>query len=140
HKLDSAELGRLAGLALSPAEPTDAAAAWVEGVLRGSGLLLLHQEALWAALDAWLSALAPDSFVALLPLVRRAFSGFSAPERRAMGEKVKLLRTGPGVAVASGGTESGSGDGPLSGIDAGRADRVLPVLAQILGVRYDAHE
>jgi hypothetical protein len=109
-------------------------------VLRGSGLLLLHQDALWAALDSWLSALTPESFVALLPLVRRAFSGFSAPERRAMGEKVKLLRSESGVAGAAIGAVTRAGAGSLDEIDVERASRVLPVLAQILGVRYDAHE
>ena len=140
HVLDSADLGRLAGLALSPAVPTDAAAAWVEGVVRGSGLLLLHQDTLWSALDTWLAALAPDSFVALLPLVRRAFSGFSGPERRAMGEKVKLLHSGSDATVGSAGAGAASGKQPLAAINSERAMRVLPVLAQILGVRYDAGE
>ena len=35
-------------LAPAPFEPAQAAA-WVEGFLRGSGLLLLHDEALWGA-------------------------------------------------------------------------------------------
>ena len=139
HALDSDELQRLAGLALSPAVPADAAAAWVEGVLRGSGLLLLHQDGLWGALDAWLCALAPEAFVSLLPLVRRAFSGFSAPERRAMGEKVKILRESPSSGASGGLATHAAGDA-LAGIDTQRAGRVLPVLAQILGVRYDAHD
>lgn len=138
HRIDEAELGRLAGLALSPAVPADAAAAWVEGVLHGSGLLLVHQDALWVALDAWLYALSPQTFVALLPLVRRGFSGFSAPERRAMGEKVKLLHTGTGITSRR--AYPAAGDGLDDTVDAERASRVLPVLAQILGVSNDTHE
>jgi hypothetical protein len=128
------ELRRLAGLALSPVNPAEQAAAWVEGVLRGSGMVLLHQEGLWRVLDAWLRELAPDAFVALLPLLRRAFADFATPERRAMGEKVKRLRASDqpsGTAAAMGvGASGGENDVPL---DYERAARVLPVLAQILG-------
>lgn len=137
--LDGAELQRLARLALSPATPTPAAAAWIAGVTRGSGLLLLQQDGLWAALDAWLRDLAPDTFIETLPLLRRAFTDFQPPERRAMGEKVKRLRAGDGGPLADGRGRNGSiapddFDG-LAGIDRERADRVLPVLAQVLGVR-----
>jgi len=92
--LDEEALRCLAGLALSPAVPAPEAAAWVEGVLRGSGLILLHQTGLWRALDAWLTALSPETFTDLLPLIRRAFSDFEPAERRAMGEKVRNLGRG----------------------------------------------
>ena len=39
--IDDEELQRLAGLALSPVNPLPQAAAWLEGLLRGSGLMLL---------------------------------------------------------------------------------------------------
>ena len=120
-------LQRLAGLALSPAVPAPEAAAWVEGALRGSGLVLLHQDGLWRALDLWISGLDPETFTAMLPLVRRAFSGFQPPERRAMGEKVKKLKDGQEDASTP------EGDG----IDHRRAALALPVLAQILGVDRD---
>jgi hypothetical protein len=123
--LDEAELQRLARLALSTVTPAPHAGAWVEGVLQGGGLALLHQDGLWQALDGWLSELAPEEFVALLPLLRRSFSGFQPPERRQMGEKVKKLRTPGGQAP--------SGAGAIAPINRERADLVLPVLAQILG-------
>lgn len=139
HAMDEAELRRLAGLALSPVTLAPQAAAWVEGVLRGSGLLLLHQDGLWLALDAWLADLAPDVFVALLPLLRRAFSGFQAPERRAMGEKVKRLRASDAAGVGSphGGQRR---TGVTRDLDVERASAVLPVLAQILGVPYEPNK
>src|SRR5262249_37413215 len=101
--LDEAELRRLAGLTLSPVVPAPQAAAWVEGVLRGSGLLLMHQDGLWSALDAWLADLSVEVFVALLPMLRRAFAGFQPPERRNMAEKVKRLGSArqPGAAIAA---------------------------------------
>jgi hypothetical protein len=124
--LDAAEVSRRARLALSPAVPARDAAAWIEGLLRGSGLLLLHHDSLWEALDAWLADLAPDTFTEILPLLRRAFSEFQAPERRKMGEKVKHLGRAPAQASRP----------ILADVDPDRAARVLPVLAQILGVKF----
>ncbi len=129
--MDPNELQRLARLALSRAVPPMQAAAWVEGVLRGSGLVLLQQDGLWLALDRWLSELEGGVFVEMLPLVRRAFSGFQPPERRSMGEKVARLHAG------SGGPRPIAGDDGAAGIDRERADLVLPVLASILGVRLN---
>jgi hypothetical protein len=128
--LDGDELQRLAGLSLSPVIPAPEAAAWVEGVLRGSGLVLLHQTGLWMALDGWLTSLDPETFTTLLPLVRRAFSDFEPAEKRAMGEKVKKLGSGGEAGSAHG--EDGTGD-----LDHRRAARTLPVLAQIMGVKRD---
>jgi hypothetical protein len=128
--LDEEELQRLAGLSLSPAAPATEAAAWVEGVLRGSGLVLLHQTGLWMALDGWLTGLDPETFTSLLPLVRRAFSDFEPAEKRAMGERVRKLASGGEAGPAHG--YDGSGN-----LDHRRAARTLPVLAQILGVERD---
>lgn len=136
HAIDSEELQRLARLSLSTVVPAAQAAAWIEGVLRGSGQLLLHQDGLWLALDAWLGELASDTFVELLPLLRRAFSGFTGPERRSMGEKAKHLR----ATAAPGMPDSGrSGDTSSADIDHERAASVLPVLAQILGVKINGN-
>jgi hypothetical protein len=133
--IDEQELQRLARLALSPASPAAQAAAWIEGVLQGSGLLLLHQHRLWLALDLWLSELTADTFVVLLPILRRAFSNFQPAERRAMGEKVYKLRS----AVSTGSIVSGASSALLENINEERANSVLPVLAHILGVTYDGH-
>jgi hypothetical protein len=124
--LESEELRRLAGLALSPAVPAPDGATWIEGVVRGPALTLLHQDGLWLALDAWLVEQAPETFVALLPLLRRAFSGFQPPERRMMGEKVRELHAGG--AAQSGLTAVGAHE-----VDEARAALVLPVLGRLLG-------
>ena len=127
--LDEAAVVRLASLALSPANAASQAAAWLEGLLRGSGLLLLHHAGLWAALDEWLAALSADGFTEMLPLVRRAFAGFEPAERRTMGEKLTRLR-GPGARTGKTPAAPAPDD-----IDRQRADRVLPVLAHILGAK-----
>jgi len=113
------------GFALSTASEPTQAAAWIEGFLAGSGLLLLHNPALWQVLDDWLTQLPPDPFTAILPLLRRTFSTFAAPERRQMGERVRQQGDW-GVGLA-GGEKRGEFDGD-------RADTVLPLLAQLLGI------
>src|SRR5439155_3157548 len=72
--LATEEVARRLGLALSRASEPAQAAAWVEGFLRGSGLVLLHDDRLWSILDGWLVALDGDAFTALLPLLRRTFA------------------------------------------------------------------
>lgn len=107
------------GLALSPGFSPSQAAAWVEGFLRGSGLALIHDTQLWQVLDAWLFSLSPEMFTALLPLLRRTFSTFPAPERRQLGE---LARQGGSALSASSEVE----------LDVQRAQQVLPLLLKIL--------
>lgn len=117
------EAARRMGLALSTANEPPSAAAWVEGFLKGSGLLLLHDDKLWQVLDSWVSQLPGDTFTALLPLLRRTFSTFSAPERRQMGERVK--RGNVRLAMP----EKGASE-----FDERSANAVLPLVAQLLGV------
>ncbi len=132
--IDIEKLQQQAGLALSIAVPAIQAASWIEGTLYGGSQRLLYQDGFWQALDQWLCELSADSFTELLPLLRRAFSAFSGPERRMMGEKALLLRSTSVVSEASRGRDDNS-----SSIDQQRAKRVLPVLAQVLGVKFDAH-
>jgi Family of unknown function (DUF5682) len=135
NALSEAELRRLAMLSLSPIVPADQATAWVEGVLRGGGIKLLHQDGLWRALDAWLAGLSEEAFVALLPLLRRAFSGFSTAELRDMGTKVAHMHQ---MEQEEGSSVAG-GDGSTAGrlLNRQRAEAVLPVLAKILGAARD---
>ncbi len=122
--LDAEEAARKMGLALSTATEPSQAAAWVEGFLKGSGLLLLHDDKLWQVLDNWVSTLSDDLFVTSLPLLRRTFSTFSEPERRQMGERVKN-----GID----GNISSFADDEI-GINEANAVLVLPILKQFLGV------
>ncbi|NMQ19379.1 hypothetical protein E4P82_09355 [Candidatus Competibacter phosphatis] len=120
--LSPPETARRMGLALSPVGEPAQAAAWLEGFLHGSGLLLLHNEMLWGILDAWVSSLPGEAFTQLLPLLRRTFASFPAPERRQIGERVK--HGGAARTAIAAETE----------VDAARADRVLPVAARLLGL------
>jgi hypothetical protein len=80
-RMDDAEVARQLGFALSQGMPAAPAAAWLEGFLRGGGSLLVHDRMMLGLVDAWLGSLGADAFQAVLPLVRRTFGTFSAPER-----------------------------------------------------------
>lgn len=120
------ETAQRLGLALSSANEPAQSAAWVEGLLQGSGLLLLHNPTLWQVLDEWVSTLSSEHFTAVLPLLRRTFSTFSAPERRQMGEQV---RQGRRVGSANIATPTSS-----ENFNRDRADQVLAIVAQLLGI------
>ncbi|MBE9010820.1 hypothetical protein IQ250_11445 [Pseudanabaenaceae cyanobacterium LEGE 13415] len=120
NHFNSEETSRRLGLALSTATEPAQSAAWIEGFLSGSGLLLLHNLELWNVLDRWLIQLPSETFVAVLPLLRRTFSTFATAERRQMGERV---RQGETIAQVQ-----------TNEIDVDRADAILPLLAQLIGV------
>ncbi|MDB5271194.1 MAG: hypothetical protein JWP58_4234 [Hymenobacter sp.] len=109
------------GLALAPAQPTDYATAWIEGFLRGSGLLLIHHRELFDLLDTWLSELQEETFREIVPLLRRAFTDFSLPERRQIMEIASADAAAP---VAASEVD----------FDWERGARVLPGLRELLGV------
>lgn len=124
HVLDADEARLRLGRALSRGTEPAVAAAWIDGFLRGSGLVLVHDDALFGLVDDWVAGLAPEAFEAILPLVRRTMSTFSPPERRAIGERAKGASGGQraGAAVATG------------AFDPERGASVLPILATILGL------
>lgn len=122
--LDTTAFAKQTRQALSAALPPSTVAAWIQGLLRGSGMVLLHQEELWQTMDRWLAELSDEHFIEMLPLLRRAFADFTTPERQAMGQKVRHLSgelSESPVAAA---------DSPLN---LERARRVLPILRTILG-------
>src|SRR4029078_10804320 len=96
------ESARRVGLALSSAGAPADAAAWIEVLLKDSGALLVHDDALWQIIDGWLGALNADAFTQTLPLLRRTFATFAAPERRMLGERA---RTGNSRRGARGGSQ-----------------------------------
>ncbi len=110
---------------LSVGVPASTAAAVVEGFIGGGGLVLVHDEALLGLIDRWLAGLAADSFTDVLPLLRRTFAAFAAPERRAIGEQVRRL----GTTTA----RPGSDVDDLAGLDPERVALVLPTLKLLVG-------
>jgi hypothetical protein len=120
------EVGRRMGLAIAPAVDPVQSMAWIDGFLRGSGLILLHNQELWQILDDWVRSVRSETFPQLLPLLRRTFSTFSAPERSQIGA---LARRGAGG-------KSTRATASSTSLDEERARKVLPLVAQILGLEY----
>jgi hypothetical protein len=125
--ITSDDAARQLGLALSTAAEPAQAAAWVEGLLKDSGLILLHDESLWSVLDAWVDSIPADSFAPTLPLIRRTFSTFPSPERRQLGERAKRGPAAPAIVRTY---EDSFNDE--------RTKAVLPLIARLLGVAYEA--
>ena len=91
---DAEDTARRLQRALSVGSTPAEKAAWIEGFLAGGGLLLVHDTALLATLDAWLDGLRPEEFVDVLPLLRRTFGGFQPAERRQLAHQVRRLDAG----------------------------------------------
>ncbi len=128
--LESAEIVRQFNRNLSlGAAPMDVAA-WLDGFLNRQALVLLHDESIWGAVDAWLSGLGEVQFAQILPLVRRSFSTFSNHERQSLGDKVK--RTPVGGAAAPDPAVGAADD--AAPWDESRALLALPMLNELLGL------
>jgi hypothetical protein len=122
-RVDVAEIGQRMSLVLTVGSPVARAAAWIEGFLAGDGLLLVHDERLLGLVDTWLTGIPADAFVEVLPLLRRTFSGYPAPQRRLIGERASTIGSGgPGGPAAE-----------RQEFDIARGLLVLPSIAQLLG-------
>ena len=102
------------------------AVAWLDGFLQGSELLIIHDHRLWGVLDSWISGLPQDRFQEILPLLRRAFAHFSEAAKNQLHER---LLYGPQSLT----TEPTS----TADFDAEQAQKVLPLLAEILGFKRE---
>jgi hypothetical protein len=82
ERLSVDEAGDLLGRMLSPGTKVGDAAGFFEGFFEGAGERLVHDGPLRAGVDAWLSGLDEDDFLANLPLFRRVFSVLDRNQRR----------------------------------------------------------
>ena len=119
--LDVTDVERRLFRALSLADDAPRSAAWIEGFLAGDPSLLLHDHTLLRIVDDWVSDVRTTTFDELLPVLRRTFATFAAPDRRALGTHLRQLEQGGGPAAAD------------ETLDHQRAERVLPRLRQLLG-------
>ena len=121
--LQDQELIKAFHFAMSTAAEPAIAAAWMEGFLKGSGTLLLIDNALWNVVNDWVDQLAPEPFTQVLPLLRRTFAAFTQPEKRKIGEKVK---------GGGGGTVMKAAE---AGFDPEKARAGIPVILTILNYK-----
>jgi hypothetical protein len=98
------------------------ASLWIEGFLKDSGLILIHDDGLWQILDDWVLLLQEENFMAQLPLLRRTFATFSEAERQQLTQRAKQ-----GDRRDAAATEQ-------TRFDQQRADTILPLMAQLLGL------
>lgn len=117
--------------ALSRGMAPESGAAWLEGFLNQSSMVLLHDDALFRLLDDWVRSLTPDHFTAILPLVRRTFALLASAERRQLGERAR--KHGGTASSGPPGSQDGA-ESPGFTWDPDRARRVVPVLRQIFGL------
>ncbi len=110
------------GMELSCAAVPAESAGWLEAFLGRSAMLLLHDETLWGLVDAWLGGLSEEHFIHVLPLLRRTFTAFSAPERRQLAERSRRA-----AAPSAGHSHAESWDEE-------RAALPLPFLRRVLGL------
>jgi len=117
------EAARRFAARLSVGIPAAGKAAWAEGFLSGGGLLLVHDRDLLRVLDDWVASLPGQDFMDVLPLLRRTFGEYSAPERANIAAAARQLSDG---APAPARRDDDS-------LDAGRAVGALRTVAAILG-------
>ena len=101
---------------------------WFEGFLRSSGSILLLDDRLWNLVNNWVCSQDKDTFMELLPVLRRTFSEFTSAERRKLGEKARRTdSTGTSSAVGASVTENEC-------LNREEAKKVIPVIRQLLGL------
>ena len=151
-RLEPGEVARRLSMALSRAERPARGAAWVEGLVSGSGLLLVHDPELLAVIDEWLGSVHDEAFEEVLPLLRRSFAGFQPAERRMIGEAAARLRPPGGSAARLDSPAAAPAPPPAAtpppapgppaaagslwspeDVDETRAAAVLPLLSRLLG-------
>jgi hypothetical protein len=131
------DAGRLADVpvrmahAVSVGQPPARAAAWVEGFLSGGGLVLVHDETLLRLVHQWVGGLPDDAFTTVLPLLRRG--AYEAPERRAIGERIRRLGLPAGERSGRVGAGVGFGADADGEFDAERAAPAGRTVIDILG-------
>jgi hypothetical protein len=89
RQLEHEAVAREYSLALSTANEAGFSAGWLEGFLKGSGMILLYDDTLWRLLYTWVAELDAGAFVQLLPILRRTFAQFDPAERRQLGQKAR---------------------------------------------------
>jgi hypothetical protein len=95
-------------------------AAWAQGFLGGSGLLLVHDPELLTILDGWVVSLGAEDFLDVLPLLRRTFGEYSPSERQNIADQLKHLGSGRPRPAA------------VEELDVARAEGVVRTVADIL--------
>lgn len=93
---------------------------WIEGFFKGSALSLIHNVTLWQTLDTWVLDVPEENFIEILPLLRRTFSSFSDASRQQLQDRAKQSHE--------------TSETKQENFDAQQAQKILPLIAQLLGI------
>lgn len=85
--------------ALSPSVAIAQAGDWLLGFLSDGAQLLLHDRDLLAVIDGWVAEPGEETFVELLPVLRRAFAGLQASERQRLMRQLAASNAAGAVAT-----------------------------------------
>jgi len=130
--ITAGEVARRLSAALSRGESPAHGASWIEGLLEGSGLLLVHDHALLGLIDEWVGGVSSDIFNDVLPLLRRSFALFEPGERRLIGDAARRLSLQGGTGSPALGDQARDVD-HVDHVDQERAEAVLPLVSLLLG-------
>lgn len=89
EQIEMEEASQRISYALSTARDPYQVASWIEGFLRGSGMILLYDDRLWNLIYQWTKELTRPLFLEILPYLRRAFSRFDPRERKMIGQRAR---------------------------------------------------
>lgn len=118
------DMERILSYYSSPGNTPSDIAFWFEGFLKSSGTILLLNNSLWRLVNGWVTSLDNETFISLLPILKRTFSEFSPAERRKIGEKAKSEDGTSAVTVSAD-----------AGFNEEEAGKVLPLLHRLLGLQ-----
>jgi hypothetical protein len=68
--------------ALSPTQSPKAVGSWLDGFLGSNAEVMLQDSVLFGLVDSWIEVQQEADFIEILPMLRRAFGGFGATQRR----------------------------------------------------------
>ncbi|WKR22835.1 DUF5682 family protein [Actinomyces israelii] len=128
--LTAAEAAERMSRALSRGADPEEQAAWIEGFLSGSALLVVEDRRILGLLDEWVGGIDDRAFIDVLPALRRAMGSWSRASRRELARRI--ASGGPrraGAGSGGGGEDGESGEDELLAF----AAPVLATVGTILG-------
>lgn len=125
---DGEEISLLFSKSVSAIEPAESAY-WLDGFLNDQALVLIHDDAIWGAVDQWMTSLTPPQFIQVLPMIRRSFSNFSNQDRHSLGEKAARADAGH--------LPQGNGSEDCFYWDEGRAAQAAKKVCAFLGLSVE---
>lgn len=97
-------------------------ASWLEGFLKDAATVLILDDNIWNMVNDWLLGLHQETFLEIIPLLRRTFSVFSNVEKSKIATRAAHGSVSGGTTIA------------ITDLDTQRAETVLPVLEMLMGL------